>query len=322
MSRSNHRIWFPTHRSTTESPQHYHSIPTTVPLCPTVRVDVAALTGESQNRSKILNRARTTNKMASVPEKVEQLLEKLEKLDAAKPKAARLYERLEALLVLTPMGLGPVLQCEIGIENSGEHVECLERAFGVLRHKHGADLKIMLGVVFTARQLAFCRANVAAIQAWRELQQDVRSRACIYDVVPCSEGVILNSETLTAEQAVQRHEKRCVQVDEVRFKDLQISLETKSVQKLSCLGHVQRSGTKLMLLNGDEIIGPGYDPEVYAHVFPKINYQIAECNNFECENIRDMCHLRCACKTVRYCSKDCQRQHWPIHKHTCTSRRS
>ena len=53
-----------------------------------------------------------------------------------------------------------------------------------------------------------------------------------------------------------------------------------------------------------------YVPEVKATPAPK---SCAECGHVSDED----CSKCSACKTVAYCSADCQRKHWPIHKPDC-----
>lgn len=43
----------------------------------------------------------------------------------------------------------------------------------------------------------------------------------------------------------------------------------------------------------------------------KLKHQCGMCS-------QDDCHLKCSrCKSIRYCSKECQRKHWPVHKNKC-----
>eukprot|EP01041_Mallomonas_annulata_P008486 gene8486-17491_t len=51
------------------------------------------------------------------------------------------------------------------------------------------------------------------------------------------------------------------------------------------------------------------------HLSPQVilSTNCAHCN-------KDDCSLRCSgCKTISYCSADCQKQHWKVHKMTCKS---
>ena len=42
------------------------------------------------------------------------------------------------------------------------------------------------------------------------------------------------------------------------------------------------------------------------------------CSYTKCTKSHDKLMLCKACKLVRYCSKECQRSHWPTHKRDCT----
>lgn len=61
---------------------------------------------------------------------------------------------------------------------------------------------------------------------------------------------------------------------------------------------------------GDVLSQYLYDPEVKVTPAPK---SCAECGLVSDED----CSKCNACKTVAYCSADCQRKHWPIHKPDC-----
>ena len=44
-------------------------------------------------------------------------------------------------------------------------------------------------------------------------------------------------------------------------------------------------------------------------------------NGTACSNCNALIAKKCGCKLVRYCSVECQKQHWPVHKDSCLERR-
>jgi hypothetical protein len=58
-------------------------------------------------------------------------------------------------------------------------------------------------------------------------------------------------------------------------------------------------------------------PKKYRIVFRFENRQKKRCGNPECEN-QGLGYEKCGiCKSVYYCSKECQHSHWKIHKKIC-----
>lgn len=258
--------------------------------------------------------------MEPVEEKVVSLLEKLEAAPNAR-KANKLYERLQGLLVLYPeRGVRELfLQCVAVIEDLSSQMKCVELAVPALTRKYGSDVKVAFAVNFTPEDLQYGGPRAA----WRQAQTAIcakpwvsRLQAILMNDLGCVE---LHPDTLTpmGDFKTRGECQIAYRIDGTRFRDLQVSLESRPVQKLSLQGDVRKVGSKLMLVDQPcEIIGPHEECRSGVRCFSELNYNIAECNNLSCEKIDAVCGL-CPCKEVRYCSADCQRQHWPIHKQFC-----
>lgn len=259
--------------------------------------------------------------MVSVQEKVDWLIHELDAAPNAR-RANRLYERLEAVLRLSLELQAPtiLLRCLTELPILHLHMQSVERAVPALRRKYGSDVKIAFGVGFTTELLE--HGGFRAV--WRHARSAICARRWItrLDAILTTDSgyVELDLDTLTPLGPLRRQRDECriaYMIDEVRFRDLQKSLESKSVQTLGLHGEVYKSGTKLLLVDKSAEIIRAHGP-CDSTYHERINFNVAECNNLSCESIEILCILRCPCKQVRYCSASCQRQHWPIHKQFCT----
>lgn len=223
----------------------------------------------------------------------------------------RLLQRLHAHLNLEVLRTEtPILTCRTMWRRAAERLRNIEIAYSELQERHGPNLKFHFLVIFPA----ITPYPPLLVGAWHLLQRQLLESplVCLVSAHQISDtGDIQDLDAHLDPVPTLQVPNIKKYVDPIRFQELKLSLQTIPRRRLWRHGDVRLSEGKIMWFN-QEIVSQGV-PDALALEEP-------ECSNFDCKEESSLASLKCPCRRARYCSKSCQRQHWPLHKHFCAAR--
>lgn len=251
---------------------------------------------------------------AQHPFQQEQTLDLLRQLAAAPQRyESRLFERLYTLLHLSPLdGCTDRWRCITPIELVEDCVDNLTMVLEAMQTRHGHSFRVHLRVLFLP-------TSVRMDQHVRGTWHRIKARTRPLDWISLEPSTLINNEPkilyddLSVIRQISYHFKTCLlRLDRQRYIDLLVALRTQPAQQLATYGKVSWSGPRLIVESpfDVEVVGPQDTRRADPARLP-------ECNNLSCVHTCSLVHTTCECKGVRYCSTDCQRDHWPVHRVSC-----